>query len=64
MLLVAPAPPSTQPVDSSKLPQGVVVSVLCNLQEVGLNKLAADVAAVFQGLDLDKPARVHKVYQC
>ena len=64
VLLVAPAPPSTQPVDSSKLPQGVVVSVLCNLQEVGLNKLAADVAAVFQGLDLDKPARVHKVYQC
>ena len=64
VLLVAPAPASTQPVDSAKLPQGVVVSVLCNLQEVGLNKLAADVAAVFQGLDLDKPARVHKVYQC
>ena len=64
VLLVAPAPASTQPLDSAKLPQGVVVSVLCNLQEVGLNKLAADVAGVFQGLDLDKPARVHKVYQC
>ena len=50
--------------DGDKLPQGVVVAVLCNMQSVGLNKLAADVAAIFQGLDLDKPARVHKVYQC
>ena len=64
VLLVAPAPASTQPLDSAKLPQGVVVSVLCNLQEVGLNKLAADVASIFQGLDLDKPASVQKVYQC
>ena len=64
VLLVAPAPSAAHPLDSSKLPQGVVVAVLCNLQEVGLNKLAADVAGVFQGLDLDKPVRVHKVYQC
>ena len=60
VLLVAPQ----QVQDSTKLPQGVVVAVLCNLQEVGLNKLAADVAAIFKGLDLDKPASVQKVYQC
>lgn len=66
VLLVAPTPPlpASSPPSSAKLPQGVVVAVLCNLQEVGLNKLAADVAEVFQGLDLDKPVRVHKVYQC
>ena len=60
VLLVAPQ----QVQESDKLPQGVVVAVICNLQEVGLNKLAADVAAIFQGLDLDKPARIQKVYQC
>ena len=60
VLLVAPH----QVQDQAKLPQGVVVAVLCNLQEVGLNKLAADVASIFQGLDLDKPASVQKVYQC
>ena len=60
VLLVAPQ----QVQDSAKLPQGVVVAVLCNLQDVGLNKLAADVAAIFQGLELDKPASVQKVYQC
>ena len=62
VLLVAPS--SSVDTDQSRLPQGVVVTILCNLQSVGLNKLAADVAAVFQGLDLDKPVRVHKVYQC
>ena len=60
VLLVAPQ----QVQENDKLPQGVVVAVICNLQEVGLNKLAADVAAIFQGLDLDKPARIQKVYQC
>ena len=60
VLLVAPQKEQ----DSAKLPQGVVVAVLCNLQGVGLNKLAAEVAAIFQGLDLDKPASVQKVYQC
>jgi len=63
VLLVAPSQPGPN-FDSSKLPQGVVVAILCNMQGVGLNKLGADVAAVFQGLDLDKPVRVHKVYQC
>jgi len=63
VLLVAPSQPGPN-FDSSKLPQGVVVAILCNMQGVGLNKLGADIAAVFQGLDLDKPVRVHKVYQC
>ena len=63
VLLVAPSQPGPN-FDNSKLPQGVVVAILCNMQGVGLNKLGADIAAVFQGLDLDKPVRVHKVYQC
>ena len=60
VLLVAPRPAQ----DGSILPQGVVVAILCNMQGVGLNKLASDIATTFQGLELEKPAKVHKVYQC
>ena len=60
VLLVAPRPAQ----DGAILPQGVVVAILCNMQGVGLNKLASDIATTFQGLELEKPAKVHKVYQC
>jgi len=48
----------------TRLPQGVVVAILTNMQEVGLSKLAVDIAQVFQGISTEKPARVQKVYQC
>ena len=60
------------------LPQGVVVAILCNmqvlilfvtpsqsrLQGVGLNQLAVDIAKCFDGLDVEKPVKVQKIYQC
>merc|ERR1719320_37160 len=60
VLLVAP-----QPVQAGvRAPQGVVVAILCNMQGVGLNKLATDLAKTFQGFDQEKPVKVRKVYQC
>jgi len=60
VLLVAP-----QPVQAGvRAPQGVVVAILCNMQGVGLNKLATDLAKTFQGFDQEKPVKVQKVYQC
>lgn len=46
------------------LPRGVVVSILVNMEGVGLSKLASDIARVFEGLELEKPVKVQKVYQC
>jgi len=60
VLLVAPQP--VQP--GVRAPQGVVVAILCNMQSVGLNKLATDLAKTFQGFDQEKPVKVQKVYQC
>jgi len=60
VLLVAP-----QPVQQGvRAPQGVVVAILCNMQGVGLNKLATDLAKTFHGFDQEKPVKVQKVYQC
>ena len=60
VLLVAPQPPQ----EGGRLPQGVVVAILCNMQGVGLNRLAADIAKAFHGFDQEKPVKVQKVYQC
>jgi len=60
VLLVAPQPPQ----EGGRLPQGMVVAILCNMQGVGLNKLAADIAKAFHGFDQEKPVKVQKVYQC
>eukprot|EP00090_Calanus_glacialis_P021436 TRINITY_DN33065_c0_g1_i1.p1 TRINITY_DN33065_c0_g1~~TRINITY_DN33065_c0_g1_i1.p1 ORF type:complete len:623 (-),score=236.77 TRINITY_DN33065_c0_g1_i1:72-1940(-) len=60
VLLVAPQPVQ----EGVRLPQGVVVAILCNMQGVGLNKLAADLAKTFQGFDQEKQVKVQKVYQC
>ena len=33
-------------------------------QGVGLNQLAVDIAKCFDGLDVEKPVKVQKIYQC
>jgi len=60
VLLVAPSPIKKE----DRLPKGVVVAILCNMQGVGLNQLAADIAKCFEGLEVEKPAKVLKIYQC
>ena len=50
----------------SRLPEGVVVSIICNTSDVNLTKLALDIAKVFETLRpaTENPYRVQKVYQC
>ena len=60
VLFVAPQPVQ----NGGRLPQGVVVAILCNLEDVGLSRLASDLAKAFQGIDQEKPVKVQKVYQC
>jgi len=61
VLLVAPHAVVTEDIP---LPQGVVVAIMCNMQGVGLNKLAVDIAKAFEGISTEKPVKVRKVYQC
>ena len=51
---------------SSQVPEGVVVSIICNTSNVGLTKLALDIAKTFEMLRpaVEGPYRVQKVYQC
>ena len=56
-------------IESSKnprVPEGVVVTIICNTSNVSLSKLALDVAKIFETLRpaSDGPYRVQKVYQC
>ena len=48
------------------LPEGVVVSIICNTSGVSLTKLALDVAKVFETLrpTTEGPYRVQKLYLC
>ena len=36
----------------------------CLWQGVGLNQLAVDISKCFDGLDVEKPVKVQKIYQC
>ena len=50
----------------SNPPHGVVVSILCNLQSVGLTKLALDIAREFDrelGSE-GQPAKIQRIYEC
>ena len=52
---------------SSPPPHGVVVSILCNLQSVGLTKLALDIAREFDrelGSSEGQPAKIQRIYEC
>ena len=51
---------------SAHVPEGVVVTIICNTSSVGLSKLALDIAKVFETLrpSVEGPYRVQKVYQC
>ena len=63
VLLIYPREKTSQ--DESNLPQGVVVAIICNLQSVGLLKLATDVAQVFEPLKLmSHEYRVRKIEEC
>ena len=55
--------PAQQPL---RLPEGVVVSIICNTSNVGMTKLALDIAKVFETFRpaTEHPYRVQKVYQC
>ena len=54
VLLVLPRKPDQTVGNASKAgsPQGVVVSMIVNLQSVGLNKVALEIAKKFEKLDL------------
>lgn len=46
-------------------PQGVVVSIICNLQSVGLTKLALDIAREFdKELGSEGPVKIQRIYEC
>ena len=45
-------------------PQGIVVAIVCNLQNVGLSKLALDVAKTFENIQKPPAPCVRKVYEC
>ena len=52
---------------SNPPPHGVVVSILCNLQSVGLTKLALDIAREFDrelGSSEGQPAKIQRIYEC
>ena len=46
-------------------PHGVVVSIICNLQSVGLTKLALDIAREFdKELGSEGPVKIQRIYEC
>ena len=45
-------------------PSGIVVAIICNMQNVGLTKLALDVAKNFEGIQKTSAQRVRKIYEC
>ena len=47
------------------IPKGVVVAIICNMQNVGLFKLAQDVAKTFEKLPVNENQyKVRKLYHC
>ena len=49
-----------------RVPEGVVVTIICNTSNVSLTKVALDIAKIFESLRPtgEGPYRVQKVYQC
>ncbi len=65
ILLIEPTPSNGDDEPNRPLPSGVVVAILCNLDSVGLLKLAVDLVDEFKGLQTELSSyRVRKVYQC
>ena len=71
VLLIVPRDASeggvNNPGAKSNPPHGVVVSILCNLQSVGLTKLALDIAREFDrelGSSEGQPAKIQRIYEC
>nr|XP_027234180.1 serine beta-lactamase-like protein LACTB, mitochondrial [Penaeus vannamei]XP_027234182.1 serine beta-lactamase-like protein LACTB, mitochondrial [Penaeus vannamei]XP_027234183.1 serine beta-lactamase-like protein LACTB, mitochondrial [Penaeus vannamei] len=48
VLLILPQPGVLKENGEGKLPKGVVVSVICNMQSVGLRKVALEIAKIFE----------------
>lgn len=66
VLLICPKERKSSKGDQNEqgCPQGIVVTILCNLEGVSLTKLASQIAAEFQGLRTEAPHKVVKVYDC
>ena len=52
--------------DTIQIPQGVVVAIICNIANVGLSKLAMDVAKLFETLPpaSNQAYKVRKIEDC
>ena len=47
-----------------KIPEGVVVAMICNIDSVGMTQLALEIAKNFENVKFESPYRVQKVYLC
>ena len=47
-----------------QLPEGVVVSMICNIDGVNMTQLALEIAKNFENVKFDSAFRVQKVYLC
>jgi len=64
VLLIFPCDKNDNTSETTK-PKGVVVAIICNMQNVGLGKLALDVAKLFEKVPVhENQFKVRKLYQC
>jgi hypothetical protein len=40
------------------------IHLFVHIADVGLSKLATDIAKAFEGIETERPVKVQKVYQC
>ena len=64
VLLIYPRKSTSDGPNKDAPPSGVVVAIICNMQNVGLTKLALDVAKSFEGIQKTSAQRVRKIYEC
>ena len=59
-------PRKKEVLDKNGVPQGVVVAIICNMQSVGLSKLAMDIAKMFETMPPahNQPYKVRKIEDC
>lgn len=62
VLLIYPRKKENMMADN--LPQGVVVAIICNMQSVGLSKLATDIAKIFETIPSQPILKKPKVEEC
>ena len=65
VLLILPSVDDKKSNDVKTVPKGVVVAIICNMQNCGLSKLAQDVAKIFEKVPVQETNyKVRKLYQC